>query len=119
MRRDPSLDTLLDLDGVIIGGLAGGYWVKFNVCRVPATEGRPHGIRYSMTMHDAAGTRVFGMDNAHAISNRGTMKKGRRAAFDHVHRARNDMGIEYPYQDAASLIRDFWLAVDRILGEAQ
>ena len=22
-----------------------------------------------------------------------------------------------PYQDAASMIRDFWLAVDRILGE--
>lgn len=28
MERDAALDTLLDLDGVIIGGLARGHWVK-------------------------------------------------------------------------------------------
>ncbi|MCM2327038.1 MAG: DUF6516 family protein [Lysobacter sp.] len=117
MHRDPSLDTLLDLDGVIIGGLAGGHWVKFDVCRVPATAGRPYGIRYSMTLHDASGSRVFGMDNAHAIAIRRGVQTARSRTFDHVHRAKGDKGIDYPYQDAASLIRDFWLAVDRILEE--
>lgn len=40
------------------------------------------------------------------------MKSG---TFDHVHREIGDEGVAYPYRDAASLIRDFWLVVDRIL----
>jgi hypothetical protein len=36
-RRDPSLDTLLDLDGQILVIDEAGYWVKFVVNQVPAT----------------------------------------------------------------------------------
>ena len=37
-RRDPSLDTLLDLDGQVLVIDEGGYWVKFVVHQVPATQ---------------------------------------------------------------------------------
>ncbi len=117
MERDPSLDTLLELDGVIFGGLAGGHWVKFDVRRVPVTASRPFGIRYSASLHDSSGNRVFGIDNAHGISVRKGIRKIRARTFDHVHRTKGDLGVAYPYQDAATLIRDFWTAVNRILGE--
>ena len=66
MTRDPSLDTLLDLDGVsyIIDG---PFWVKFEVQRVPVTPEKPHGLGYSLTLHDGAGKRILGFDNAHPI----------------------------------------------------
>jgi len=41
-KRDPSLDTLLDLDGqVLVIDERGGYWVRFEVKRVPVTKERP------------------------------------------------------------------------------
>ncbi len=40
--RDPSLDTLLDLDGqVLVVDPEGGHWVKFVVTRVPASPEKP------------------------------------------------------------------------------
>ena len=55
MRRDPSLDTLLDLDGQVLVIDEGGYWVKFVVHQVPATADKPHGLDYTLTMHGPAG----------------------------------------------------------------
>jgi hypothetical protein len=43
-RRDPSLDTLLDLDGQVLVIDEAGYWVKFVVNQVPATADKPHGL---------------------------------------------------------------------------
>lgn len=118
MHRNPSLDVLLDLDGVIIGGLQGGRWVKFAARRVPATEARPHGIRYSLTLHDANGARLFGLDNAHPVASPRSGRMSRAAAFDHVHPAGGTPARAYTYRDAATLMRDFWAAVDHILEES-
>jgi Family of unknown function (DUF6516) len=115
MHRDPSLDTLLDLDGVVIGGLPGDHWVKFDVRRVPVTTERPHGIRYSLTLHDSSGRRVLGLDNAHAVETRRGRRVARSRTFDHAHPAQGGRAKVYPYRGAASLIRDFWAAVDTFL----
>lgn len=115
MRRDPSLDTLLDLNGQVIGGLARGHWVKFEASRVAATPERPHGIRYSLTLHNASGQRVFGIDNAHAIVIKHGVRMIRPQAFDHLHQSGRDKGSEYRYRNAAALLEDFWRGVDKIL----
>lgn len=47
MIHGKDIDTLLDLDGVVIEQL-GGYWTKFEVRRISqATKEIPHGIHYS------------------------------------------------------------------------
>lgn len=63
---DVGLDTLLDLDGSILEQ-EGGYWIKIEVRQIPMSRHAPHGIRYSLTLHDRYGTRVLGYDNAHAV----------------------------------------------------
>lgn len=60
MNYQNNIDTLLDLDGVVIEQ-PGGHWVKFDVRRVDAREAIPHGIRYSLTLHDRHGVRIMGI----------------------------------------------------------
>lgn len=59
-------DALLDLNGEIIA-INDYTFVKFDVQRVEVTPYRPHGIKYSLTLHDKHGQRLIGFDNAHAI----------------------------------------------------
>jgi hypothetical protein len=60
-RRDPSADVLLDLDGqVFVVDPKGDYWVRFSACRVAAIRERPHGLRYSLTLHGPDGGRLVG-----------------------------------------------------------
>jgi hypothetical protein len=66
MERDASLDTLLLLDGEMFV-VAGSFWVKFEVKQVPVTLEKPHGLDYSLTLHDGGGQRLLGFDNAHPI----------------------------------------------------
>src|SRR5215510_15583258 len=115
-RRDPSLDTLLDLHGqVLVVDSAGRYWVKFIVHRVPVTEERPHGLDYSLTLHDAEGERLVGFDNAHAVR-RGNKPSGKsRRLYDHKHRLKTVR--PYEYRNAADLLADFWAEVDAVLKE--
>ncbi len=48
MAHDKNINTLLDLDGVVIEQV-GGYWTKFEVRRIPKiTEEIPHGIRLAL-----------------------------------------------------------------------
>ena len=63
-KRDASLETLLDLDGGIFL-MDSGYWAKFEASRVEPAKQIPHGIRYSLTLHDRNNTRILGFDNAH------------------------------------------------------
>jgi len=49
--RDTGLDTLLDLDGYIIDQ-DGGYWVKIEAAMQEPAIGRPHGIKYSLSLHE-------------------------------------------------------------------
>lgn len=109
--RDHALDTLLGLDGeIFVIDPDGGHWVKFEVKRVDASAERPHGLRYSLTLHAADGERLVGFDNAHAVAG-----KHSRLAQDHRHR----LGTirRYDYQDAAGLLEDFWRAVETVLAE--
>ncbi|HUN58634.1 MAG TPA: DUF6516 family protein [Candidatus Binataceae bacterium] len=114
MKRDPSLDTLLDLDGqVLVIDPETGHWVRFVVQRVPVSEAKPHGLDYSLTLHGPHGERLVGFDNAHPVKGRrGPATKG---VFDHKHGLKTVR--PYDYQDAATLLADFWTLVDVVLRE--
>jgi hypothetical protein len=108
-RKD--IDTLLDLDGIIIEQVD-GFWTKFEVRRISQpTEEIPHGIRYSLTLHNRHGERIMGFDNAHVVK---TRKKGRKT-YDHRHRHSKDEGVPYEFVDAHKLLKDFWSEVDKTL----
>ena len=89
------------------------HWVKFAVKRVPATSERPHGLVYSLTLHDESGVRLLGFDNAHAI--REGAGPGARKRIEHDHRHAGEAVRFYTYRDAATLLADFWAQVDSIL----
>jgi hypothetical protein len=113
-NRDQSLDALLLLDGeTFFADEAGLHWVKFSVRRVPATSERPHGLAYSLTLHDESGVRLLGFDNAHAI--REGAGPGARTRIEHDHRHAGENVRFYAYRDAATLLADFWEQVDLIL----
>ena len=59
------LENLLLLDGEIFP-MDNGYWVKFEAKVVEASENIPHGVRYSLTLHDKNNHRIIGYDNAHS-----------------------------------------------------
>ena len=48
-----------------------GHLVRFVVSRTEVTEARPHGLSYSLTLHDRSGRRLMGFDNAHAVERPG------------------------------------------------
>lgn len=116
MSRDTGLDTLLDLNECIIDQ-GDGYWTKFEVKLLenPSDE-RPHGIKYSLTLHDSYNQRILGFDNAHAIKGTGKKKyTGRRVEYDHIHRNIKDKGVPYEFVSAYQLLEDFFNEVDRVL----
>ena len=62
LQQNAGLENLLNLDGEIFP-MDNGYWTKFEARRVPISAQMPHGIRYSLTLHDRNNTRVLGYDN--------------------------------------------------------
>jgi hypothetical protein len=118
-ERDHSLDTLLSLHGEIYDQ-GDGYWIKVEAWQVEASPHVPHGIRYSLTLHNRYGTRLLGYDNAHAVKlSRRNRYAGRRLTYDHKHRHAADQGVPYDFTSADQLLRDFFDEVDRVLKEAQ
>ena len=116
MKRDPSLDALLDLDGqVLVIDPETQHWVRFVVRRVTATEVKPHGLDYSLTLHGPDGERLAGFDNAHPVKSRSGPGGRTGVAYDHKHRLKAVR--PYEYQDAATLLADFWKTVDAVLRE--
>ena len=51
---NPGLETLLDLDGQILVQ-EDGSWIKIEARLVKETDNRPHGIKYSLTLHGRKG----------------------------------------------------------------
>lgn len=101
----------MDLDGVaLVVDPEGGHWVRFVINRVPASAEKPHGLDYSLTLHGPDGERLAGFDNAHSIG-----AGGRGEPTDHQHRFKTVK--PYEYQDAATLLSDFWSIVDAVLYE--
>lgn len=113
-RRDP-LSYLLDLDGETFVQ-AGGYWVKVEARTCEPSPQMPHGIRYSLTLHERQGERVIGFDNAHAPPKRRGGFSARRIEYDHWHPDGRTIEV-YEFTDAGKLLEDFFAAVDRVLKE--
>jgi hypothetical protein len=80
------------------------------VTRVPVSAAKPHGLDYALTLHGPDGERLVGFDNAHPAD-----RRQRGAPQDHRHRLRTVR--PYDYQDAATLLADFWTMVDAALRE--
>jgi hypothetical protein len=88
---------------------------NFEVKQVPPTAVKPHGLDYSLTLHDGDGRRLLEFDNAHAI--REGTGPGARTRIEYDHRHKGKRVRFYDYQDAATLLEDFWKEVDEILEE--
>jgi Family of unknown function (DUF6516) len=116
VKRDPSLDALLDLDGqVLVIDPTTRHWVRIVARRVPVSEAKPHGLDYSLTLHGPDGARLVGFDNAHPVQETAGPGARRPATHDHKHRLRTVRA--YTYKDAATLLEDFWNTVDAVLRE--
>ena len=111
-KEDASLATLLDLDGEIFL-MDRGYWTKFEARKVAPTKEIPHGIKYSLTLHDRNNTRILGFDNAHAHQPKRKKYGARKVSWDHKHKAENV--YPYEFESASQLLEDFWKAVEEIL----
>jgi hypothetical protein len=116
-NRHTGLEYLLDLHGVIQVQSEQGHWVKFEVIRVPSSMLRPHGIKYSLTLHALDGTRLMGFDNAHPVkaSRPCTRHAGQVYPYDHWHRHGGDQGVLYEFDNAYQLMEDFFTEVERVL----
>jgi Family of unknown function (DUF6516) len=111
--RKRGIATLLDLHQEVIDQ-GDGYWVKIEAWEVCVSEAVPHGVRYSLTLHNPRGLRILGYDNAHAVKMRSGYS-GRKLAYDHKHSSAKDLGIRYEFKDAHKLLCDFFEDVDRAL----
>jgi hypothetical protein len=112
--KDHGLEFLLAFDGRI-HLLEKGYGLKFEIKRTVTDKARPHGLRYSFTLHGPGGKRLIGFDNAHPIRPPGSRFNKPAAAHDHWHRNENDAGRPYRFVDAETLVEDFFNEVERIL----
>jgi hypothetical protein len=117
-QHDPELEGLsyfLDLHLSRIG-YDNGYWVAIRAARVEPDEGRPHGLRYSLTLHDENGDRILGYDNSHRVdAATGPARKSRRpTTLDHIDR-RGGKSAPYRFTTPFKLLEDFFAAVDDIL----
>mgnify|MGYP000586444171 CR=1 FL=1 len=92
MVEDSGIDNLLLLDGEIIEADSElEFYAHFAASRVDVSEARPHGIRYSLTLHDKYGEQLLGFDNSHPIEDkrRGRYSKHRKlTTWDHKHKLR-------------------------------
>ncbi len=93
----------------------GGYHIRFEIKRIIATPIRPHGLRYSFTLHGPDNKRLIGFDNAHPVSLKGSRFNPKAVAADHWHRDETDDGRPYDFIDAEHLIEDFFNEVERVL----
>lgn len=117
--RDPALDTLLDLHGSILDQ-GDGYWIKIEAWQVDVADSWPHGIRYSLTLHEPHGGRILGYDNAHALKpSRGFRHAGVVRPYDHRHRYSADRAVPYEFKSAQQLLEDFFTDVDDVLSKVK
>lgn len=117
---DTGIENLLLLnDEIIEADSELEYFVRFSASQADITEGRPHGIKYSLTLHDRNNQRLLGFDNAHAIEDKSKGKFSRHRKIskcDHKHKFRNvNIVTPYEYESAEKLLCDFWAAVDEAI----
>lgn len=112
MNRDVGLETLLSLDGEVFP-MDSGYWTKFEVKQVEANDRIPHGIRYSLTLHDRSNQRVFGIDNAHGFKPKRKKFGAGKTTWDHIHM--KEKIAPYEFESAGALLEYFWRVVDKVI----
>jgi hypothetical protein len=108
VETDHNLEFLLSLDGFEFR-FATGHVIKIEARLVAATKHRPQGVKYSLTLHDLVGHRIYGMDNAHSTR--------RQTEYDHRHLYGRRKMVAYQYRGPAELLADFYREVERILTE--
>jgi len=114
--KDHALENLLELEGTrFVIDEERGLWVKFDVKLITPTSIRPHGIRYSLSLHDRHNNRMMGFDNAHAIEHGGKVNVAPIRTYDHWHRDQDDKGRPYAFVNAGKLLEDFWVEVDKAI----
>ena len=102
------LENLLNLHGEVFP-MDNGYWVKFEAYEVEPSASIPHGIRYSLTLHDKNNHRVIGYDNAHSFKS--SKKYGaRKESYDHIHKQMDI--VSYEFESASQLLEDFWKSTE-------
>lgn len=109
-----NLETLLSLDGEVFP-MDNGYWTKFEVKRVAVSEKVPHGIRYSLTLHDRDNNRVFGIDNAHGFKPKRKKYGAKKIGWDHQHK--REKVLPYEFESPEALLTDFWSIVEKTINQ--
>jgi hypothetical protein len=90
--------------------LTNGWSIRFHIVTIDHSDSRPHGIKYSFTLHDVDGARLLGFDNAHGVP--------RRETYDHRHQFRKPRELlPYDFRGADELICDFFAAIERACEE--
>jgi hypothetical protein len=112
-ENNSSLHTLLELNGEIFP-MDSGYWTKIEAYKVAPNKHIPHGIRYSMTLHDSYNKRILGFDNAHAFKPVRKKYGARKITWDHKHRY--EIISPYEFESANQLLENFWNEVRQITG---
>jgi hypothetical protein len=109
LAKDKTIHNLLELDGTrFVIDEKIGLWVKFEARQVEPTDDRPHGVKYSLSLHDRINTRVMGFDHAQAVEYGGKTNVAPKRTHYHWHRSEDDAGQPYNYISAAKLLEDFW-----------
>ena len=108
------LEILLELNGEIFPK-DNGYWTKIEVRESVANEHIPHGIKYSLILHNRSNIRVLGYDNAHGIKPKRKKYGAKRVVWDHKHERK--IVEPYEFESPAQLLEDFWENVERMLLE--
>jgi len=113
--NDNGLKILLDLDGDIFM-MDDKHWVKFECKTVDKNEHIPHGIKYSLTLHDKSNERILGYDNAHPFKPKRKKFGAKRVVWDHKHE--KEIVKSYEFNSADQLLIDFWEDVNAILKDS-
>ena len=93
--------------------MSGGYWTKFEVKKVEANKHIPHGIKYSLTLHNRKNKRIVGYDNAHGIKPKRKKYGAKRIVWDHKHS--QNIIETYEFETPGQLLEDFWKDVNKIV----
>jgi hypothetical protein len=114
--EDESVERFLELDGTVFFiDEKCQYRVKIEAKRVHVTPERPHGLSYSLTLHNSGNERILGFDNAHPVPARKGPSGKKHKYYDHKHRYNRTR--VYQFVDTDMLMTDFYTAVDQILEE--
>ena len=93
-----------------------GFWTKIDAKLVMQSDRIPHGVRYSLTLHNRNNLRVLGYDNAHGFKSERKGFRAKLTEWDHIHE--EDKIRPYQFQSAGQLLEDFWNNVERIIEDS-